>query len=94
MVLFCVGMYAATVVIYFAWAHLPKRIYRLYLSREWRTGAIQSKLRTRRRQCPLETVRTLARREICVETRSAPPLSAATIAALTSHVKLIPFKLH
>src|SRR5207244_8265464 len=32
LVLFCVGVYAASVVTYFGWTHLHKQLYRLYLS--------------------------------------------------------------
>jgi len=33
MLVFCVGMYFASVLIYFSWTHLNKQLYRLYLSR-------------------------------------------------------------
>jgi hypothetical protein len=33
MVAFCVGMYFATVLVYFSWTHLHKQLYALYLSR-------------------------------------------------------------
>lgn len=33
MVVLCVGMYAAAALVYFAWAHMDKQIYALYLAR-------------------------------------------------------------
>jgi hypothetical protein len=33
MIVFCVGMYFATVLNYFSWTHLHKQLYTLYLSR-------------------------------------------------------------
>ena len=32
-IVFCVGMYFATVLVYFSWTHLHKQLYQLYLSR-------------------------------------------------------------
>ena len=33
MIVFCVGVYFATVLVYFSWTHLHKQLYPLYLSR-------------------------------------------------------------
>lgn len=33
MLVFCVGVYFASVLVYFAWTHLSKQLYQLYLSR-------------------------------------------------------------
>jgi hypothetical protein len=45
MVLFCVGMYAATVLVHFFWMHLDKQLYRLYVSRGGEPVPFSPKLR-------------------------------------------------
>lgn len=45
LLLLCVGIYFATVPIYFCWLHLHKQLYRLYLSRGGEPIPISSKLR-------------------------------------------------
>lgn len=41
----CIGMYFATVVVYFCWVHLHKQLYRLYLSRGGEPVPLSPKLR-------------------------------------------------
>jgi hypothetical protein len=44
MIVFCVGAYFATVLIYFSWTHLHKQLYALYLSRGGEPVPISPKL--------------------------------------------------
>ena len=44
-VLLCIGIYFATVVIYFCWMHLQKQLYSLYLSRGGEPIPVSPKLR-------------------------------------------------
>jgi hypothetical protein len=41
----CIGVYFATVIIYFCWMHLHKQLYTLYLSRGGEPIPVSPKLR-------------------------------------------------
>jgi hypothetical protein len=41
---FCVGIYLVMVLIYFAWAHLQKQLYALYLQRGGEPAPLSPKL--------------------------------------------------
>ncbi|MEY2572642.1 MAG: hypothetical protein QOJ87_855 [Verrucomicrobiota bacterium] len=44
-IILCIGMYFATVPVYFCWVHLQKQLYRLYLSRGGEPIPLSPKLR-------------------------------------------------
>ena len=45
LVVLCIGVYFATVLIYFSWMHLQKQLYRIYLSRGGEPVPVSPKLR-------------------------------------------------